>query len=159
VLTTLRAALALVLLAGFYVFAAGLIAGMVLLGATLHSPKLFLFALIAAGGLLVAFWKVLRTKPELPSGFRVDERRRRSCGRRCAIWRSGWAPGRLTRSNWSPRSTQPSWKTPAGSASWVVAVFFCWVPRWCRSSPSTSSDRCWRTSSGTTRAATLASAR
>jgi len=73
VLTTLRAALALVLLAGFYVFAAGLIAGMVLLGATLHSPKLFLFALIAAGGLLVAFWKVLRTKPELPSGFRVDE--------------------------------------------------------------------------------------
>jgi Zn-dependent protease with chaperone function len=73
VLTTLRAALALLLLAGFYVFAAGLITGLVLLGAALHSPKLFLFALIAAGGLLVAFWKVLRTKPELPNGFRVGE--------------------------------------------------------------------------------------
>jgi Zn-dependent protease with chaperone function len=62
----------LVLLAGFYVFAGALVAGMVLLGVLLHSPKLFLVALIAAGGVLVAFWKVIRTKPELPNGVRLE---------------------------------------------------------------------------------------
>jgi Zn-dependent protease with chaperone function len=72
VLTTLRAAVALVLLAGFYLFAGALVAGMVLLGLALKSPKLFLVALIVAGGILVAFWKVIRTKPELPNGVRVE---------------------------------------------------------------------------------------
>jgi Zn-dependent protease with chaperone function len=71
VLTTLRAALALVLLAGFYLFAGALVAGFVLLGLALQSPKLFLVALIAAGGIVVAFWKVVRTKPELPNGVRI----------------------------------------------------------------------------------------
>jgi Zn-dependent protease with chaperone function len=60
------------MLAGFYVFAGAIIAGLIWLGVLLGSPKLFIVTLFAAAAMVVAFWKVLRTKPELPDGVRVE---------------------------------------------------------------------------------------
>jgi Zn-dependent protease with chaperone function len=77
-MTTLRAALALALLAGFYVLAFAVVAGLGWLAvwAVQNSDgaaaaKLVVVALGAAAGVLLALWRVLRAKPEPPEGVLV----------------------------------------------------------------------------------------
>lgn len=76
--TTIRAAISVALLAGFYLLAVGLIAGFggVALWAWQEHPgaaagKLSYVAVALAIGLVVAMWRVLRARPEQPSGLVV----------------------------------------------------------------------------------------
>ena len=74
--TTFRAALAVVMLAGFYVVAGGLIVGFGLLSiaafqhdAGTAGAKLAFVALIAAAGVVVGLWRVARARPEPEPGI------------------------------------------------------------------------------------------
>src|SRR5258707_14930472 len=75
--TTLRAALAVVLLAGFVVFGGAVIVGLVVAGVLLYhysnrlGAKLIFVALAAAVAIAVALWKGLRAKPQPPDGLRL----------------------------------------------------------------------------------------
>jgi Zn-dependent protease with chaperone function len=75
--TTLRAALAVVLLAGFVVFGGAVIVGLVVAGVLLYhysnrlGAKLIFVALAAAVAIAAALWKVLRAKPQPPEGLRL----------------------------------------------------------------------------------------
>jgi Zn-dependent protease with chaperone function len=76
-MVTLRAALAVVLLAGFVVFGGAVIVGLVVAGVLLYhysnrlGAKLIFVALAAAVAIAVALWKVLRAKPQPPEGLRL----------------------------------------------------------------------------------------
>ncbi len=79
--TTLRAALAAALLAGFYLLAFGIIGGLGWLAvwmwrthAGAGAGKLSYLVLALAAGVVVALWKVVRSKPEPPEGVVLDER-------------------------------------------------------------------------------------
>jgi len=81
VVTTLRAALAAALLAGFYLLAFGIIGGLGWLAvwmwrthAGAGAGKLSYLVLALAAGVVVALWKVVRSKPEPPEGVVLDER-------------------------------------------------------------------------------------
>ncbi|UWP83249.1 M48 family metallopeptidase [Dactylosporangium fulvum] len=74
--TTIRAALSVGLLAGFYLLAVGLIGGLGWLTVWLWrehpgaaAGKLSYLTIAVAIGLVVAFWKILRAKPEEPGGL------------------------------------------------------------------------------------------
>ncbi len=75
--TTFRAALAVVLLAGFLVFGGAVIAGLIVAGVLLFhysnrlGAKLIFVALAAAVAIAAALWKVLRSKPRPPEGVRL----------------------------------------------------------------------------------------
>ncbi|HET6213581.1 MAG TPA: M48 family metallopeptidase [Micromonosporaceae bacterium] len=78
-LTTIRAAVAVALLVGFYLFAVGLVVGLVWAGVVVADSwseragaKLIVLALIAGVGLIVALWKVVRARPSVPAGVQVD---------------------------------------------------------------------------------------
>jgi Zn-dependent protease with chaperone function len=81
VVTTLRAALSAALLAGFYLLAFGIIGGLGWLAvwmwrthAGAGAGKLSYLVLALAAGVVVALWKVVRSKPEPPEGVVLDER-------------------------------------------------------------------------------------
>ena len=75
--TTLRAALAVVLLAGFVLFGGAVIVGLVVAGVLVFhyssqlGAKLIFVALAAAAAIAVALWKVLRARPQPPEGLRL----------------------------------------------------------------------------------------
>ncbi len=79
-LTTLRATIAVVMLLGFYVFAFAIVGG---LGALTYwafasghggagAAKLGYITVAVAAGILIALWRVIRTKPEAPTGLPVS---------------------------------------------------------------------------------------
>lgn len=77
-LTSFRAALSAVMLAGFYVYALAIAAGLFLLTAFLIDllpgaaiGKLVLVTLAVPFGILVATWRLIRAKPHPPAGLRV----------------------------------------------------------------------------------------
>lgn len=77
--TSLRAALSVVMLAGFYVVALALVVGLGALtvlsfevGPSALGGKLGIFTLVVAGALVVAVWKVARTRPEPEPGLVVE---------------------------------------------------------------------------------------
>jgi Zn-dependent protease with chaperone function len=81
-ITTIRAGLSVVLLAGFYLLAFGIVGGLAWLAYWLWSDgpsgaaaKVSYLVVVIAGGLGVALWKVVRAKPEQPGGLplRPDE--------------------------------------------------------------------------------------
>ena len=76
--TSLRAALSVAMLAGFYVVALALVVGLGALtvlsfevGPSALGGKLGIFTLVVAGALVVAVWKVARSKPEPEPGLVV----------------------------------------------------------------------------------------
>lgn len=76
--TSLRAALSVAMLAGFYVVALALVVGLGALtvlsfeaGPSALGGKLGIFTLVVAGALVVAVWKVARTRPEPEPGLVV----------------------------------------------------------------------------------------
>jgi Zn-dependent protease with chaperone function len=79
--TTLRAALSLLMLAGFYVVSVGLVVGLGWLSVLAFSSEhargagqLALLALVLAFGIVSALWKVARAKAAPPEGVEVPER-------------------------------------------------------------------------------------
>ncbi|MGC9669105.1 M48 family metalloprotease [Planosporangium sp. 12N6] len=79
--TTVRAAVSAALLAGFYVLAFGVVAGLGWVAVWLWrehpgaaAGKLSFLVLALAAGIVVALWKVVTTRPEPPDGVVVDER-------------------------------------------------------------------------------------
>ncbi len=78
-LTTLRATIAVVMLLGFYVFAVAVIGGLGWLtyfafatGHGLAGGKLGYVTIAVTGAIAVALWRVIKAKPELPSGLPVS---------------------------------------------------------------------------------------
>ncbi|MBX6748949.1 MAG: M48 family metallopeptidase [Micromonosporaceae bacterium] len=78
-LTTLRATLAVVMLFGFYVFAFAIIGGLGWLtvmafgrGMGVAGSKLGYVTIAVAVGILAALWRVIRARPEPPSGLPVS---------------------------------------------------------------------------------------
>ncbi|HET6213973.1 MAG TPA: M48 family metallopeptidase, partial [Micromonosporaceae bacterium] len=80
--TTVRAAISVALLAGFYVLAVGLIAGLAALAVWLWrehpggaAAKLSYVAIALAAGVVIALWRVVRTRPEPALGLLVPRER------------------------------------------------------------------------------------
>ena len=77
-ITTIRAGISVAMLAGFYVFAFGIVAALAALAAWLWrtypgglAVQLSWLVLAVAGGMLLAVWKVARARPEDPAGVEV----------------------------------------------------------------------------------------
>jgi Zn-dependent protease with chaperone function len=78
-LTTLRAAVAVVMLLGFYVFAFATVGGLGWLTywafvsgrAGVAVAKLGYITVVVAAGILIALWRVIRTRPDQPTGLPI----------------------------------------------------------------------------------------
>jgi Zn-dependent protease with chaperone function len=77
-LTTLRAGIAVLMLAGFYLLAVGLVGAIATASWWLWqrhpgagAAKLSIFAVLLAGGLVVGMWKAARARPAPPEGLAV----------------------------------------------------------------------------------------
>ena len=75
-ITTIRAAISVVLLLGFYVLALALVGGLAYASyfawtqdAETGATKLGYFTVVVAIGVLLAFWRVVRARPTLPAGL------------------------------------------------------------------------------------------
>src|SRR5690606_36620893 len=117
--TTARAALSVVLLLGFYVYAFGVVVAFGALTVLLANyvqgaviGKLAIVTLLMAGGICYATWKVIRTRPSPMPGWSCPSTGLPICGERFGRSPGPLPPARPTRFGWSRRPTRRSPRTP-----------------------------------------------
>ncbi|WP_433792552.1 hypothetical protein [Actinoplanes sp. CA-252034] len=121
--TALRAAVSVAMLVGFYVL--GLLQ-LALVGWLLYeiwthmhgagAAKLSWLLLAAVGAVLVGLWKAIRAQPGEPEGLLLRPEQAPDLWRTVREMAAEAGTRPPTRSDWSPRSTPPSARTPKRSA-------------------------------------------
>ena len=164
--TTLRAALAVALLAGFYLLGFALIGGLAWLSVWLWltfpgeiAQAASYLVVAAAVGLAAATWRLLRARPEpLLDGLTVSEQQAPELWAQVTTMAESVGRGRRTRSGWVPSRTRRCGRTPGCSGCGRAGATSTSGFRCCGRATRGRSERCWRTSSATTHTSTPGSA-